>query len=374
MAADRSVRSLMGLSGASSSRVLNLAAIGLAQTSNPGHHASPLFESPVINGAIILKHRLRADEADLFNPRRAIATKLIIPFERTDMKQGGQSVFIGQRGFEPLLREVGNYGDKLEIKRDMEVLRLIDQVPSLDPFLLREHLRGNGVNPDPCYFEISASDQQRMFDYAAAEVGRLTALATGLRGGGGAGSASTARMVLALLSSEVNEKLEPLRATLNLRPEEFCEGVFSWRGFIYYKWSISEFWPKLIKTLREIKTIHPSGKVSAAEAAFMTSAKQMIISGARDNSNAVRTVIHKYDDAYAGMIDRRDPRLFREFLLAAPAMFLEIGGKMGAMAHVTSFWSYRFPSGAIKHADAEELMAIFQDFTKSFGHEQLEAA
>jgi hypothetical protein len=55
-------------------------------------------------------------------------------------------------------------------------------------------------------------------------------------------------------------------------------------------------------------------------------------------------------------------------------MFLEIGGKMGAMAHVTSFWSYRFPSGVIKHADAEELIAIFQDFTKSFGQELLEAA
>ena len=373
MAADRSVRSLMGLSGASSSRVLNLAAIGLAQAGNPGHRSNPLFESPVLNGAIILKHRLRADEADLFNPRRAIATKLIIPFERTDMKQGGQSVFVGQRGFESLLREVGNYGDKLEIKRDMEVLRLIDQVPSLDPFLLREHLRGNGVNPDPCYFEISASDQQRMFDYAAAEIGRLTALATGLRGGG-VSSASTARMVLALLSSEVNEKLEPLRATLKLGPEEFCEGVFSWRGFIYYKWSIGEFWPKLIKTLHEIKTIQPAGKVNVAEAAFLTSAKQMIIRGARDNSDAVRAVIHKYDDAYASMIDRQDPRLFREFLLAAPAMFLEIGGKMGAMAHVTSFWSYRFPSGVIKHADAEELIAIFQDFTKSFGQELLEAA
>src|SRR6185437_5352081 len=124
-----------------------------------------------------------------------------------------------------LLREVGNYKDEVGMKRDMDILRLIDSVPSLDPFLLREHLRSNDINPDPSYFEISNADQQRMHDYAATEISRLTAMASGARA-----SSSTARMVQALLSSQVNERLEPLRATLKLDPEEFCEGVFSWRG------------------------------------------------------------------------------------------------------------------------------------------------
>lgn len=372
MAVDRSVRSLISLTNASSSRVLNLTAIGLAQAENHEHLRNPLFVSPVINSAILIKHRLRADEADLFNPRRTVATKVIVPFERTDLKQGGRSLFIGQRGFEKLLREVGNYGDKLDVRRDMDVLRLIDAVPSLDPFLLREHLRGNGYAPAPCYFEISDADQQRMFTYASAEISRLTKLATS--GHSGPVGASTARMVSALLSSEVNEKLEPMRATLNLKPEEFSEGVFSWRGFIYYKWSLGEFWPLLIKTLREVKTIQPFGKASHAEAVFMNHSKQIIIRGAKDTSDSVREIIKKYDDAYAGLLERQDARLFREFLLAAPALFLEMGTKMGAMAHVTSFWNYRFPAGVSKYVDCEELVTIFQDFTKSFGDELAEAA
>lgn len=370
MAVDRSVRSLTSLNNASSSRVLNLTAIGLAQAENPEHRKNPLFVSPIINGAIIIKHRLRADEVDMFSPRRTIATKVIVPFERTDLKQGGRSLFIGQRGFEPMLREVGNYGDKLDVRRDMDVLRLIDTVPSLDPFLLREHLRGNGYAPAPCYFEISDADQQRMFAYASAEISRLTNLATS----GTAGGTSTARMVSALLSSEVNEKLEPMRMTLNLQPEEFSEGVFSWRGFIYYKWCLGEFWPRLIKTLREVKTIEPFGRASYSDAAFLKESKQIIIRGAKDTSDAVRAIIEKYDTAYAGLLERQDARLFREFLLAAPALFLEMGSKMGAMSHVTSFWSYRFPDGATKYVDCEELVAIFQDFTKSFGEELADAA
>ncbi|HWC62209.1 MAG TPA: hypothetical protein VG501_01210, partial [Rhizomicrobium sp.] len=284
MAVDRTVRSLSSLSGASSSRVLNLLAIGQAQAGNEGHRNAPLFESPIINNSIILKHRLRADELDLFPIRRVLATKVIIPFERSDLKVGGRAMFVGQQGFDTMLREVGNYRDEGSMKRDMDVLQLIDGVPSLDPFLLREHLRGSDIHPDASYFEISAADQQRMHDYAATEISRLTAMASGRAAG--VRSASTARMVQALLSSEVNEKLEPLRATLKLEPDEFSEGVFSWRGFIYYKWCLGEFWPNLIGVLKELKAIRPMGKVSFDDTAFLNASKDAIIRGARDNSNA----------------------------------------------------------------------------------------
>jgi hypothetical protein len=181
-------------------------------------------------------------------------------------------------------------------------------------------------------------------------------------------------MVSALLSSEVNEKLEPMRLSLNLQPDEFSEGVFSWRGFIYYKWCLAEFWPRLVETLRDIKTIQPTGRASYSEAAFLNHSKQIIIRGAKDTSDAVRAIIQKYDHAYAGLLEKQDARLFREFLLTAPELFLEMGSKMGAMAHVTSFWNFRFPADATKHVDCEELVEIFEDFTKSFGDELADAA
>lgn len=365
MAADRSVRCLSALGGATSSRVLNLVALGLANAGNDDYRKAPLFTSKIINGAIILKHRLRADEMDCFITRRALSTKIIIPFERADLSAGGQSLFVGQRGFEQLLRDVGNYKDLSEMKHDLEVLRLIDALPSLDPFLLREHLRSHDIAPDSSYFEISAADQQRMYGYAEQEVSRLTALANGQ----GGQSASTGRMVAALLSSEVNEKLEPLRATLSLGPEEFCEGVFSWRGFIYYKWCLDEFWPDLIRALRDIKSIVPTGKVTSEEKNILNEGKNLILRGAKTNSDGVRRIISIYDDAYASLIEQQKPKLFREFLLSAPSLFLEIGEKMGAMQHITSFWKYRFPAGATKNVDAEELVSIFRDFTKGVASE-----
>ena len=367
MAVDRAVRSLVGLSGASSSRVLNLAAIALAQAGNPKHRSAPFFDSPVINGSIILKHRLRSDEVDLFTPRRAIATKVIIPFEKTDLRTGGRSLFVGQRSYENMLHEVGNYGDKLDIKRDLEVLRLIDCVPSLDPFLLREHLHGHDIMPDACYFSISNADQQRMFDYAAQEVRQLTALALSRKDA--ARDATTDKIVAALLSNEVTERLEPLRLTLQLNPAEFVEGIFSWRGFLYYKWSLEQFWPNTIKVLRDIKTIRPTGKVDSEQAAYMTAARRALIIGVKTHSDDVRRLIGVYDSAYSQLVEQHDPKTFREFLLKAPSLFLEMGEKIGAMSHITSFWLFRFSDTSRRLIDPEELMMIFQDFTQSFGLE-----
>jgi len=132
MSSDRSVRSLSGLGAASSNRVLNLLAIAEANAENDGHRNAPLFISNILNSSLILKHRLRADEVDFFPARRAIATKIIIPFERSDLKFGGRSLFIGQKGFEDLLQEAVNYKEKKDLRRDLDVLRLIDGKRDID--------------------------------------------------------------------------------------------------------------------------------------------------------------------------------------------------------------------------------------------------
>ena len=362
---DRSVRSLSALATASSSRVLNLAQIGMGQSGNPSHASAPLFHSVAMNNAIIIKHRLRADETYLFAEPRAVATKVVIPFEKTDLRVGGRSFFVGQRGWQESFREAGNHASQADMKHDLDVLTLIDAVPSLDPFLLREALRNHDFTPDACYFEISTADQARMYASAAQEVRRLTALA--MRGTGQTQASSSAKIVSALLSSEVGDKLEPLRATLRLGSDEFREGIFSWRGFLYYKWSMAELKPQVLKVLRDLNTIRIGGKADHETMTFIAESKRAIAGAVRRNLDEVARVLGVYDGAYGALTERQDPASFRNFLLDAPPLFLEMGEKMGAMSHMASFWRYRFPSGAPRQADVEEMAAIFRDFLSSVG-------
>lgn len=355
--ADRTFRPLSALRGASTSRVLNLHAIG--ETMKDGARPEKtLFSSMPLNASIIIKHRMRANDLDAMPGRRNVCTKLIVPFDPSDLRAGGKSLFVGQNNYRETLRDVGQYRPQHDIDRDMHVLKLLDDLPSLDPFLLREKLRANGIEPDDRYFAISPGDQQRMFDYTAGELNRLTDLAGGNQNG-------TGKMVSALLSSDVDEKLEPLRQTLSLGENEFREGVFSWRGFIYYKWCFSECWPVLVNCLRHLSALKPVGAISSDQKSYLAEARKNILLGAKDNSDGVRRLLQIYDDAYGGLLGGRNASQFKQFLLNAPALFLEIGEKMGTLSHITNFWRFRFadPKAAM---DAEELVMVLQDLSKGF--------
>jgi hypothetical protein len=361
---DRSIRFLGALGGASTSRVLNLCRIAAQNASNPDHAARPLFLSPIVNRGFLVKHRTRGDENYLFTSPRTIATKLILPFDHDDLRAGGRSLFIDQRGYEDALRHAGNYRPDM-LERDLRVLRLLSAVPSLDPFLVREHLRNNQIDVAPCYFALSAGDQERMHRFVSQELARLIQLA----GGGRDSEDDTGRLVSALLSTEVGEKLAPLRLTLGLTGDDFREGVFSWRGFLYYKWSMASFWPDMVGVMRQISTVQPFGALDAEQKTFLTQARRDIIARVRDAGRDVTRALGVYDDSFADLVTHRSPRTFRDFLLSAPYMFLELGEKLGAISHIVSFWRYRFPPDSPALVDAEELSAIFQDFASGFAGE-----
>jgi len=196
VAVDRIVRLLSALDGAATSRVLNLRQIARANAHDPEHGEKPLFLSAPINTAFIIKHRVRSDETYLFASSRSVATKIVIPFDTSDLRAGGRSIFIDQRGFAEGLRAAGHYSEE-KLERDLFVMRLLNAIPSLDPFLLREHLRNNGIEVASCYFAISAGDQQRMHEFVSSELSQLVRMASG----GGDNDASTGRMVTAPFST-----------------------------------------------------------------------------------------------------------------------------------------------------------------------------
>src|ERR1700712_2100979 len=110
---DRSFRSLAGLERtASTSRVLNLAAVASQNAGDPEYESAPFFKAAALNGAVIIKHRLRADEQYIFETAKRISTKVIIPFERTDLGLGGRSLFVGQRGWQELLFQLRGTADE----------------------------------------------------------------------------------------------------------------------------------------------------------------------------------------------------------------------------------------------------------------------
>jgi hypothetical protein len=358
---EHSVRNLAYLEGsASTARVLNLRRIHKHLWGEPDYAENPLFQHPVLNRAIILKHRLRGHERDLFIDRRRTATKVIVPMDQGDLKLGGRYVFVDQMNYDAIME--GVFGETWRADTpDRDLLGIIDQLPSLDPFLLREQLRRHGRNPARCYFDISEADLERMFKFVENEVRKLIDLCF-------SGSVDRAmlasRLVEKVLANAADAETEPLRLTLRLEKRDYKEGVFCWKGFLYYKWTLAEALPKLGAVTEAIASARGRPSMDAETSAFLERVRQGLRGSIIAAVESARKSLTFYDVAFASLIDGK-PQAFRDFLIGAPAMFCELGERLGAVSHILSYWSFRFPQGRMPAVSGQELVDIFSDFESS---------
>jgi hypothetical protein len=357
------VRSLEALAtSASTSRVLNLNLVEQRYGDQPEHSANPFFRDTVLNRSILIKHRLRSDEKYMFQSGKSVVTKIVFPFDKTDLGFGGQSVIVEQPGYRSALAEaVGS----TEAALDADFLRLavLDVLPSLDPFLVREQLRRNKMGAADFYFSITESDTRRMLGFASSEISDLIRLAFGA--GSKVDPALVKKLAEALLSTTADTRLEPLRLTLGLQGDQFREGVFSWKGFLYYKWQFQESAIQLARVRSQLEAVRVVGKVSPAERNQIDELKTGVKGKIAECARGCAKVLGLYDDAFRDLVDKGNAAAFRKFLLEAPTLFIELGHRMGVVSHIASYWGYRFKPSAPLQAECGEFIDLLQEFDLS---------
>jgi hypothetical protein len=357
----RDVRNLANLGEtASTSRVLNLSRIFAAYGRMQAYAANPFFRNSQLNKALLIKHTLRPGEHELFACPRRTATKIILPFDAADLRLGGRSIFINQTGYVNFTRSWLNSDDPTG-NTDLQILQHLDDIPSLDPFLVREQLARFGFRPDPCYLQISPHDLSAMAGFANAEIERLVMSAFG-----GGMEAASVWLTSKILANDLDSDLDPLKRTFRMSDGDFAEGMFSWRGFLYFKWRQTQLQAdikRVVDGLYGYRTIGPADETVRAHLAEMRPrlAKKLISSVV-----ATRKRLAIYDEAYQALTREADPAPFRRFLLDGPKMFFELGENIGVLSHIGAFWDYRMNARA-GQADltAPELADILTDFEDS---------
>ena len=247
-----------------------------------------------------------------------------------------------------------------DLGRDAGVLVALDELPSLDPFLLREHMRRRGFEISDTHFEISAADMEKMQQFVGSEISRLIDLAYK---GRSSNDSNTSRLVQALLSSRPDERLEPLRITLRLEGESYREGIFSWKGFLYYKWVLNSLWPKLREVLVElmkVKIVGPRDSESTvvADPRRMKASRPGTTISEAPGCARVSDFLRVYDQVYEELTKDGNATAFRDFLLKSPEMLVRLGEGSGIVSHIASFWRFRFPKGKPLEANVPAQLAL----------------
>lgn len=350
---------------ASSTRVLNLYSVH-RNARDPktieALEAKPLFTNSILNRSIILKHRVRPDEVDLFDGPVGNVTKILVPLDRMDLKVGASTLFLGQKRYAQIAESLFT-DDFLKNTRDQAILQILDELPSLDPFLLRERMKREHHDIALEYFPISEADGIRMRAFVHAEVARLVGMSGASNTPNGRNQVD--RMVDKIMSTSPEEAFAPLKAALRMSDNDYQEGLFAWRGFLYYKWQLSQMFDQLKGLVEATRTLRPAGRPSAEERTAIASAVKTITRAISHTARQASESIRLYDTAYLAMIEDEDPKPFREFLFKAPSLFQKMGTGIGGLQHVVSFWNFRFGSAKAKLPQADEYLDILADFIAS---------
>lgn len=340
MAKDQ-IRSLASLDNVmSSSRVFNLNNIYKKNRLFPDYRQKPLFSNAQLNRAIILKHRLRPSEKNEFKDGRSVATKILFPIEKMELKLGAQYLFVGQKDFEQRLCEI--LREKLiDLGGDIAILNLLDSIPSLDSYLLRLFLEQGGIRPADCYLETGVSDHRHVQHFVLNEISTLAKMSYGSDGSGEKARA----LIDNLLSSKGAEKTDGLRQSLQMEKGDYRQGIFFWKAILFYKWQLNKIMPVSEKIFREMRRIHPIGLPNKGDRRNIESMKKSIAYKFSLVFHEADDIVALYDNAYNDLIYKSNPVGFREFLIASPTIFREFGETYSDISHIVNFWKFRPKKG-----------------------------
>jgi hypothetical protein len=341
----------------STDRVLNLSRVYKEYRDTEAYQKAPLFKNPRLNRSIYLKHTLRMHERDPRKHSRMTVTKLILPFDSGELGIGGISSFLTGDDLERTI--AGQFGGDIsspDFKRDVHVIRIMDALPTFDPFLLRERLKRDGISVSRCYFDLSEADANKMRQYVQSEIQKIVRLAfTGDENL----MEQSSTMVDKLMTDETAASLEPLRRVLQLSGEEYRDGIFAWKGFLYYSWNIdatTQFMPALLEEMLGARI----KRASKHELIEIEAIRRRISCCLTYLNQVAHNGVELYRAAYKELLHGK-PLPFQKFLKDAPAKFLEVGEAFGMIMHIRSFWNFRFKMYP-GYLLVEDALEIFRDF------------
>src|ERR1700722_17642925 len=122
-----------------SSRVFNFNVITRAiKAKDPA--AKLFFRNPPLNNIVLIKDTVPLNERKTA-ASKPIGTKLYFPFNETDVYEGGRTIFLHDKNLQQAIIEtVGMKASltKEDMAEDVRILEILDGLPSLDPFLLKD--------------------------------------------------------------------------------------------------------------------------------------------------------------------------------------------------------------------------------------------
>ncbi len=348
---------------AGSSRVYHVDRLRLVQDTGAGPD-NFLFRHPELHRIIFIKQAIRDDN---YMPGRVnrVGTKLYFAFNESNAFEGGKSIFTGDSNFDNALAFQAGFDRKRGVEdyiHDRDIIQIFDQLPSLDPFLLKDRLLAEGISPHQAYFEISQEEWSRIREHVMDRFRPIVEFAYGGLDASRA-QARLRQLIEKLWDAKDMDSLGPIIQAMELDRSEAPAALHAWKGVIYYDYRLKSLEAQIRRFAGWLGNgAEPIDLIPSSNRRVVLDVRDATRTVLRERWRKVRARLDEYNTAYRALfIDKQSPGPFIAFLGSASDVFAELGDSLSRLDHAEEVWrsvTDRYGSQRLKFEPLHQVLSL----------------
>jgi hypothetical protein len=330
--------------------------------------ATPFFRSKQLNNAVLIK-----DTVPPSNTRQStsgIGTKLYFPFNENSVYEGGRTIFVHDPQLERALFEFfGQDGlAKDALAYDLRTLFVLDKLPSLDPFLLKDMLLNEKVEVNSAYFDLDQEFFKRIEMFI---LQRFEPLIKAAFPGAMESDEMARKLIEKIWEARDLEALQPIISAFRLPKGQELEIMVAWKGINFYAFQAQNTKPLVAKMMEWLKSVQiPVAAVSAAERAEVKASLESVRTQLQSEWGQGETILRDYQEGYDKMFKHMvSSTEFLSFLRKSIKSYWDLGGSLGKVGHAVYCWDMttkRFPERKLPWEQLREMIITLSKIFKVY--------
>lgn len=347
--------------------------MNLASLSREAAPETWLFSSHALNGAILFKYPNFPDRmpsgalADWSGGAggeedfRPIETGIYIPYDARRPRDGGSAIYMRQKNCDVLLQDY--LGIKAEsgnerLRRDLDVLMLLDNVPSLDPFLIKDYLDSQRIAFDPAYLQLNEKEVAQIRQMISVKIAEIIdkAFAAGKR------AAADRDRVMAALWNPALPEARDFIAAFGISEADAPVVFAAWKGITFYQVQLRAAAPRIAEMIRWFAARESIPYDAAMNRTFMDQLvmfRERIVTQLKAQVDETRTIMHEYDGGHAAFLGGK-PRRLITFLKGARRTYWLLASCLSALNSSASIFFTDVKPSRNNRLSFEESTQMFQ--------------
>ena len=352
-------RYLKPMLDAGSSRVFNCNDIWRKHARKPSE-AAQFFTNPRLHSLVLIKETNVNGARGAATNGQIVGTKLYFPYNGDDVYEGGRSVFLHHPQAMGVLREqfglASTTTTQEQLLRDLKILRILDKLPSLDGFLMRNALEQENITVHESYFEIPDDERTAIIQYVRRKLEPLVLAAFGSESGT---ASKVSQLIDKLWEARDKEALAPLIQAFRFPDHEALTIFGSWNGITYYTFEYARAKERRESFARWLRDdALPRNFVAEKHFEHIGGLLKETVRRLRYHWSAVEEISRKYETLYARFLSERDGVAdFIAFLRGSRELYWRMGDSLSKMNHAIHCWDLntvgfpgrRLPSDQLGH-------------------------